>query len=231
MDLTPEQLRIGHLSYQSQAERLEFRLEVTDGSGSTARESALALSSNAIPAVPMGLPPAVAKAPDPLEPARPAPRPFIPPVPNQKSAPEPRALVLDPPPAAVPIGSTAVPGADVRQTTNLPAPPLKQAPPPAQTIPQPIRRGGVVQAPALINKVAPVYPQLAKIGRIEGNVQFVATIGKDGKVHNLQLVSGPQALIEAARDAVKQWIYRPSMLNGEPLEVTTQIDVNFTLGR
>ena len=73
--------------------------------------------------------------------------------------------------------------------------------------------------------------ELAKTARISGTVRFTAIIGKDGAIQNLQLVSGHPLLIEAARQAVSQWQYRPTLLNGEPVEVVTQIDVNFTLSQ
>jgi TonB family protein len=92
-----------------------------------------------------------------------------------------------------------------------------------------IRVGGNVAAVNLINKVQPVYPPLAKQARVQGTVSFTAVIGKDGSIQDLQLISGHPLLVQAAQDAVKQWIYKPTLLNGNPVEVTTQIDVNFTL--
>ena len=86
-----------------------------------------------------------------------------------------------------------------------------------------------MQAAALIKKVAPVYPALAKAARIQGSVRFSATVGKDGYLHNIQVLGGHSALVQAATDAVKQWVYRPTMLNGEAVEVVTQVEVNFTL--
>jgi protein TonB len=97
--------------------------------------------------------------------------------------------------------------------------------------PQRIRVGGNVQAANLIRKVTPVYPPLAKQARIQGTVRFTAIIGKDGTIQNLQLVSGHPLLVESARQAVTQWQYKPTLLNGEPVEVVTQIDVNFTLSQ
>lgn len=96
---------------------------------------------------------------------------------------------------------------------------------------QRIRVGGQVQAANLIHKVTPVYPPLAKQARVSGVVRFTAVIGKDGAIQNLQLVSGHPLLVPAATEAVKQWMYRPTLLNGEPVEVITQIDVNFTLSQ
>ena len=99
----------------------------------------------------------------------------------------------------------------------------------AYTTPQRIRVGGNVQKFNLIHEVPPVYPPLAKAARIQGSVQFTAIIGKDGQVRNLQLISGHPLLVEAARTAVEQWQYKPTLLNGQPVEVVTQVDVNFTL--
>ncbi|HZU29186.1 MAG TPA: energy transducer TonB [Bryobacteraceae bacterium] len=109
------------------------------------------------------------------------------------------------------------------------APPPPPPPPEKPKTPQRIRVGGNVQAANLIRKVMPVYPPLAKQARIQGTVRFTAIIGKDGTIQNLQLVSGHPLLVEAARQAVSQWVYKPTMLNGEPVEVVTQIDVNFSL--
>ena len=97
--------------------------------------------------------------------------------------------------------------------------------------PKSIRVGGNVQAAKLIRQPKPTYPPLAKQARIQGTVKFQAIIGKDGTIQNLQLVSGHPMLVQNATEAVKQWIYKPTLLNGEPVEVITQIDVNFTLSQ
>jgi protein TonB len=109
-----------------------------------------------------------------------------------------------------------------------PPPPVKVEKP---ATPQRIRVGGNVQAANLIRKVTPQYPPLAKQARVQGTVRFQAIIGKDGTIQNLQVISGHPLLVPAATDAVKQWLYRPTLLNGEPVEVVTQIDVNFTLSQ
>jgi protein TonB len=114
-------------------------------------------------------------------------------------------------------------------TAAPPPPPVKEAPKAAT--PQRIRVGGNVQAANLIRKVTPVYPPLAKQARIQGVVHFTAIIGKDGTIQNLTLLTGHPLLVEAARQAVSQWQYKPTLLNGEPVEVVTQIDVNFTLSQ
>jgi periplasmic protein TonB len=94
-----------------------------------------------------------------------------------------------------------------------------------------IRVGGSVQATNLIKKVAPAYPRDAKSANVQGEVRFRAVIDKHGKIADLDTISGPGALIDAARDAVKQWVYKPTLLNGQPIEVITEIDVNFTLSQ
>jgi protein TonB len=108
-----------------------------------------------------------------------------------------------------------------------PPPPVKEAPKPVT--PKVIRVGGNVQSAKLIRQPKPVYPPLARQARIQGQVKFTAVIGNDGTIQNLQLISGHPLLVQAAQDAVKQWVYQPTLLNGEPVQVITQIDVNFTL--
>ena len=81
-----------------------------------------------------------------------------------------------------------------------------------------------------VHDVTPQYPQMAKIARVQGPVVLAAVIGKDGTIQNLRVVSTASPLLnQAALDAVKQWKYRPYILNGEPVEVDTTITVNFTL--
>lgn len=89
--------------------------------------------------------------------------------------------------------------------------------------------GGKVQESNLINKVLPVYPALAKSVRLQGHVILDVVIGTDGTVQELKLVSGHPLLAPAAMQAVKQWTYKPTMLNGEAVTVATQVDVNFSL--
>jgi len=114
------------------------------------------------------------------------------------------------------------------------APPPPPPPPPVKAVATqsgPLRVGGNVQAANLVKKITPVYPALAKSARIQGTVRFTAIIGKDGTIQNLQLVSGHPMLVQSATEAVKQWVYKPTLLNGEAVEVITQIDVNFTLSQ
>jgi protein TonB len=95
--------------------------------------------------------------------------------------------------------------------------------------PQRVRVSSGVQSGLLVRKVPPVYPPLARQARIQGTVILQAQISKDGNIENLQLISGHPMLAPAAIEAVKQWKYKPYLLNGEPVEVETQVQVNFTL--
>jgi protein TonB len=144
-----------------------------------------------------------------------------------------------PPPSAGVVGVTGgVPGGASGGVIGgiISAAPPPPPPPPPKAVEKPvtpsrIRVGGNVQAANLVRKVTPVYPPLAKQARIQGTVRFTAIIGKDGTIQNLQLVTGHPLLVAAAQDAVRQWVYKPTLLNGEPVEVVTQIDVNFTLSQ
>jgi TonB family protein len=95
--------------------------------------------------------------------------------------------------------------------------------------PQRIRVGSEVQHAKLVQQAAPVYPPLALQARISGVVKLNAIIGKDGTVANLTVASGHPLLVPAAMEAVRQWVYAPTLLNGQAVEVATQIDVNFSL--
>lgn len=81
----------------------------------------------------------------------------------------------------------------------------------------------------MIRQVKPPYPPLAKQARIQGTVVLEAIINKQGSVENLRVLTGHPLLIQSALDAVKQWKYKPTLLNGEPVEVVTQVTVNFNL--
>jgi protein TonB len=111
------------------------------------------------------------------------------------------------------------------------APPPPPPPPVKVAAPQRIKVGGNVQSAMIIRKTPPVYPQLAKSARVSGVVHLAAVIAKDGTIQELHSLGGPALLIQAAMDAVKTWIYKPTMLNGEPVQVETTIDVNFTLNQ
>ena len=110
-----------------------------------------------------------------------------------------------------------------------PPPPPKKVEKPVT--PQRIRVGGNVQQAKLVSQPHPVYPPLAKQARISGTVELSAIIGKDGHIMDLKVVRGHPLLVQAALEAVRQWVYQPTLLNGEPVEVQTTIDVNFTLSQ
>jgi protein TonB len=105
------------------------------------------------------------------------------------------------------------------------------APPPPKPTASRIRQGGSVQAALLINRVQPVYPPLARQTRISGTVRLHAIISKSGTVESLEVMSGHPLLVRAAMDAVQQWKYKPTLLNGDPVEVDTTIDVIFSLNQ
>jgi len=100
----------------------------------------------------------------------------------------------------------------------------------AASKPERIRLGGKVAVANLIHKVDPVYPPIAKTAQVSGTVVLHVIIGKDGGVQEIQVVSGPPLLIRAATDAVWQWRYKPTLLNGQPVEVDTTVMVIFRLG-
>jgi protein TonB len=104
--------------------------------------------------------------------------------------------------------------------------PKAVVPPPPD---KPIKLSSGVTTGLLVRKVQPAYPPLAKQARIQGSVVLQAVIGKDGSIQNLRAVSGHPMLIQSAIDAVRQWKYKPYFLNGDPVEVDTQVTVNFTL--
>lgn len=105
------------------------------------------------------------------------------------------------------------------------------AAPPKPTAPAPVRikQGGEVTAASIITQTHPVYPPLARQARIQGTVLLHAIIDKDGQVSKLEVVSGHPLLVQSALDAVKQWRYKPTQLNGNPVEVDTTIQVTFTM--
>jgi protein TonB len=93
-----------------------------------------------------------------------------------------------------------------------------------------VRVSASVTQGLLLSKVQPEYPQMAKVARVQGLVVMHAVIGTDGNIQTLDVIDSPSPLLnQAALDAVKQWKYKPYLLNGNPVEVDTQITVNFSL--
>jgi TonB family protein len=135
------------------------------------------------------------------------------------SAPATSAPVVAPPPsqpsqAQAPKPAAPAPAARATQNT-----------PPAAAM----RQGGQAVEARLVRRVAPVYPPLARQTRVSGIVRVRAVIGKDGKVKHVTALSGPPLLRQSAVETVARWLYNPAMLNGEPVESDTQVDVNFML--
>jgi periplasmic protein TonB len=129
------------------------------------------------------------------------------------------------PPGVVPWGGgNGVPGGF--GDSPLPLPPAPPVRPPNTSR---ITVGGVVEAARLIDEIQPEYPALARSARVQGTVRLEAIISKDGSVESLHVLSGPPLLIPSALRAVQQWRYQPTLLNGAPVEVATEIDVNFVL--
>jgi protein TonB len=138
---------------------------------------------------------------------------------------------VDPAPEPIGIG-----GPDVGPITSgpgipglLPSGTMPVAPPAPHPVVRAIRTSSMLQG-SLLHQVQPAYPPLAKNARIQGSVVLVAIISKAGAIENLRVISGHPMLVKAALDAVSGWRYRPYILNNEPVEVETQITVNFTLG-
>ena len=145
------------------------------------------------------------------------------------------------PPAQFPSTSIGVPGGIYDGQPSAALDPVLQnilrkampQPPPPQMSkagqPLRIRPGGNVIPPKLIYQPKPDYPQLARMARIEGAVELEAVISKEGTIEELKVLRGHPLLVKAALEAVRQWRYQPTLLNGEPIEVVTEITVNFRL--
>ncbi len=132
-------------------------------------------------------------------------------------------------PGGLPGGDSSITGLIRATTVTAPAPPVVNTPKP--TTPQRVQVGGSVIAASLIKRVVPQYPALARQARVQGTVRFTAIISRDGTIQNLQLISGHPLLVPAARDAIAQWVYKPTILNTEPVEVITQIEFTFVLSQ
>lgn len=130
------------------------------------------------------------------------------------------------------IGSSSWPGGVYEGAGVMPNSVAPPPPAPGKTPPRPAMRiSAGVSGANLIHRVQPLYPPLARATRVQGTVEFTATISKEGLIENLELVRGHPLLVKAARDAILQWRYRPTLLNGEPMEVVTGIIVNFRLAQ
>jgi protein TonB len=92
-----------------------------------------------------------------------------------------------------------------------------------------VKVGGLVKMARLLHRIDPVYPPIARQVRISGTVELTGVIGIDGRIRELQVVRGHPLLVNAALEAVRQWMYEPTLLNGEAVEVIAPITVNFLL--
>jgi periplasmic protein TonB len=129
-------------------------------------------------------------------------------------------------PGGIPGGQLGgVIGGIISATSNLSVVPKMSVP----VMPKRVRISQGVTRGMLIQKIEPTYPTLARSARIQGQVVLTAIISKTGEIQNLVLVSGHPMLVPAALEAVKQWRYRPFLLNGEPVEVETTVTVTFQI--
>jgi periplasmic protein TonB len=129
-----------------------------------------------------------------------------------------------------PGGATGIPGSLGQYVPPAPPPPKAPVAKRADVAPPaPLRVSKGVQEAKLIRRVMPVYPVIAREARISGTVELLAVVGRDGTIEKLQVISGHPLLVQAALDAVRQWVYRPTLLNGEPVAVMAPIFVRFTL--
>lgn len=142
----------------------------------------------------------------------------------------------EPPPQAAAVGVVGgvpggmpggTPGGVLGSILSAAAPP--PPPPPKATTPKRIRVGGQVEQAKIIFRPTPEYPPLAKVARIQGVVRLEAIISRDGTVQDLKVLNGHPLLVKSALEAVQRWRYQPTLLNGEPVEIITEIDVNFSL--
>ena len=131
-----------------------------------------------------------------------------------------------PPSAGVVGGIGAIGDALGPGLVNIPAPP---APPPVQQRTEAVRPGGVIKYPAKVHHVPPVYPRIAQDARVSGLVILEAIIGVDGRVQDVRVLRSKALLDHAAIDAVKQWRFTPTLLNGVPVPVILTVTVNFEL--
>jgi len=180
-----------------------------------------------LPRIPFsGMPAARPAATHPRETASPS-RVFVPLNPHLSPAHVSRAKTAD---------VSAPPISDAAQGMSDHAPGILHATGDAPMLPQPrpappqiVRRSEIVQEGLLINRVQPQYPEIARVARISGTVELRAIIGRDGRVRSVEVLNGSPLLVGAAESAVRQWRYRPTLLDGEAVEVETLITVRFVL--
>jgi len=180
----------------------------------------------ALPPPPPPPPPAGARA---LKPAPSAPRPsapakFVAPIEVPDSVPPEESIDLGVE-GGVPGGvEGGVPGGGVGGVVGG----LPSAPPPPATV-APVRVGGLIRVPKLVNRVTPAYPEIARAARTSAMLILEATVGADGRVQDVKVLRGQPLFDQAAVDAVKQWRYRPLLLNGIPVPFVVTVTLSFNL--
>ncbi len=123
--------------------------------------------------------------------------------------------------SASPAGASALPGISGPNAASIPAPTMQPE--------GPVKIGGNVKEPKLINSVAPIYPASARSSAVQGDVIIDTTIDKSGNVVKMHVVSGPLMLRGSALDSLKRWKFEPSSLDGEPVDVQMQVTIKFRL--
>jgi TonB family protein len=238
IELEANQFRSGSIVYSPMSTDVSFRLEILGpNEADRIREHVRVLagrpSAMAEPEPEAAADPdAVAEEPAAEEVEEQAPKPAAKPFQSlaaRISVPDP--ATLPEPPSVMARSSAEAPRAIA--TPALPgAPPAPPEPKPAPaTPPPPVKVGGAVSEARLLARREPVYPPLARQARVSGTVRVQARITKDGQVTEVTVISGHPLLRQAALDAVKQWTYSPSMLNGQPVEAHTIVDVTFNMNR
>lgn len=180
-------------------------------------------TSSAIPTIISLVPPTPPPRPRPLSEVKPVPveNPNAAPVeaPSEIKPEAPQDLDWQNEPTSV-VGGTVTDGVDRVVGEPPPAPIERQ---------EPVRVGVSVRQPQQVRRVEPIYPQIALLARVQGLVVIEATIGADGRVINARVLRSVSQLDQAALDAVRQWQYTPTLLNGVPVPVIMTVTVNFQL--
>ena len=130
-----------------------------------------------------------------------------------------------------PVSTNALSQMFTNVTVPKPPPQPAAAKPAKAADTAPLKVSSGVQEAKLLRRIVPIYPQIAITARIQGTVHLVGVIAKDGTIRELQVIDGSPMLVKAALDAVRQWVYKPTLLSGEPVEVIAPITVTFTLNR
>jgi protein TonB len=146
-------------------------------------------------------------------------------------APEAEAPTREPVPGGIPDGPGVGPSQPLLTDLGTTGPATVAPPPPPVPVPKMVRVGGVIREPRKLVHVAPVYPEIARLSRVQGIVTMEAVLDATGKVESVRVLSSQPLLEEAAVRAVRQWRYTPTELNGVPVPVLMTITIRFSLDR